>query len=205
MTGIIGRNNLFPVFFKLEEMQLLIVGGGNVALEKLHAVLNNSPRTKIRLVAKNILPGIFELAKVYRNLQPEERAFREEDLSAVNLVIVAVNDLEVSGEIVHHAKKRNLLVNVADKPALCDFYLAGIVQKGNLKIAVSTNGKSPTFAKRLKELLLDVIPDEVEISIEKLNELRSLLKGSFREKVERLNAATQLLIDKTNEADKINL
>jgi siroheme synthase-like protein len=60
-------------------------------------------------------------------------------------LIVAVNDLAWSEEIRNDAKAKGILVNVADKPGLCDFYLGSIVQKGNLKIAISTNGKSPTL------------------------------------------------------------
>ncbi|MGZ4117908.1 MAG: TSUP family transporter, partial [Bacteroidia bacterium] len=89
-----------------------------------------------------------------------------------------------------------ILINVADTPDLCDFYLGSIVQKGDLKIAISTNGKSPTLAKRLKEVFNEALPDDTQESIENLNKFRDLLKGDFTNKVKELNKATAILIDK---------
>jgi len=94
------------------------------------------------------------------------------------------------------AKKQNLLVNVADKPNLCDFYLGSIVTKGNLKIAISTNGKSPTFAKRLKQVLNESLPSNMDESLENLNFLRDQLKGDFQDKVDKLNQYTATLVEK---------
>ena len=74
-------------------------------------------------------------------------------LDGADIVIVAVNDVATSEAIRNAAKAQGKLVNVADKPELCDFYLSSVVKKGNLKIAISTNGKSPTAAKRIKEVL----------------------------------------------------
>jgi siroheme synthase-like protein len=87
------------------------------------------------------------------------------------------------------------LINVADKPELCDFYLGSIVQKGNLKIAISTNGKSPTIAKRLKEVLNEGLPGELDTTLEQMSRLRNTLKGDFAEKVKTLNEITSVLID----------
>ena len=86
-------------------------------------------------------------------------------------------------------------MNVADTPDQCDFYLGSIVQKGNLKIAISTNGKSPTMAKRMKEVLQQALPNELDDSITNLNTIRNKLNGSFETKVKRLNEITQVLID----------
>src|SRR5579871_4783548 len=91
-------NSLFPAFIKLENLRLLIVGGGNVGLEKLHAVLQNSPATQIRLVAIAIGEKIKELAAVHPNIQLFERAYQTSDLDQANIVIVAVNDRARSEE-----------------------------------------------------------------------------------------------------------
>ena len=85
------------------------------------------------------------------------------------------------------------LLNVADTPELCDFYLASIVQKGNLKIAISTNGLSPTGAKRIKESLNDALPDSLDQILLNLNHLRSKLKGDFAYKIKKMNEATAAL------------
>src|SRR5947209_9138472 len=154
-------NKLFPIFLKLEQLSILIVGGGNVGLEKLSAVLNNSTLTQIKLVATSINEAIKVLVTDYPNIQLEERLFEITDVNDANIVIIGINDKSKSEEIALVAKAKNKLVNVADTPDLCDFYLSSVVQKGNVKIAISTNGKSPTVAKRLKEVLNDAIPAEI--------------------------------------------
>ena len=192
----VDGNNLFPVFLKLEDMRLVIVGGGNVALEKLNAVLSNSPLTSVTLIAPEIHPGIVELAQHCTNVLLLQREVEPGDFDEADLALIAVNDFVLAEELVVEAHKRNLLVNVADTPAFCDFYLSSVVKKGDLKIAISTNGKSPTFAKRMKEVLNESIPEGSQQTIEQLNALRSHLQGDFREKVEALNRVTSVLVEK---------
>lgn len=200
----IKGNNLFPVFLKLEEMAVLIVGGGNVGLEKLHAVLQNSPAAKIRLVAGSINAEIKNLATLHHNIELREELFQNPMLDGADIIIVAVNDLATSEEIRNAAKAKGKLVNVADKPELCDFYLSSVVKKGNLKIAISTNGKSPTAAKRLKEVLNHALPEELNDVIENLSLIRGKLNGNFASKVARLNSITKILVEKEDPGKTIN-
>jgi precorrin-2 dehydrogenase / sirohydrochlorin ferrochelatase len=79
---------------------------------------------------------------------------------------------------------------VADTPELCDFYLGSIITKGELKIAISTNGKSPTLSKRIREFFEDILPENINDLILNLNEYRKTLKGDFEEKVNKLNELT---------------
>ncbi len=197
-------NKLFPVFLKLEQLSILIVGGGNVGLEKLTAVLNNSPLTNIKLVATSINSRIQELALEFPNIQLEERPFESADVEHADIVIVGINDRNKSGEIARVAKAKNKLVNVADTPELCDFYLSSVVQKGNVKIAISTNGKSPTVAKRLKEVLNDAIPNEINGVADNLSVIRETLNGDFGEKVRQLNELTKTLVSKQMTLEDLN-
>src|ERR1700739_1322059 len=144
-TEKVNRNKLFPVFLKLENFNLLIVGGGKVALEKITSVLKNSPVTKISLVAIEVDDEIIELKKQFANLEIDKREFAENDLDGKDFVIVAVNNKETSFYIKQLAEERKIITIVADTPEQCDFYLGSIVQKGDIKIAISTNGKSPTL------------------------------------------------------------
>lgn len=187
-------NKLFPVFLQLEQLQLLIVGGGFIGMEKLGAVLQNSPATQIRLIAIRISDEIKELATQYESLTLIEKAYESSDLENVDLVIVAVNDIPLAEIIRADARQKRILLNVADKPSLCDFYLGSIVQKGNLKVAISTNGKSPTIAKRLKEVLNEMLPDEMESLLNNMQAIRNRLKGDFTEKVKQLNQLTKVLV-----------
>lgn len=187
------QNKLFPVFLKLENFRVLVVGGGKIAGEKVAAIFNNSPATSVSLVAPEVSEEIFAWQKKFPNLKIALRPFAEYDLDHIDFVIVAVNDKKISYEIKQLSEKRRLITNVADTPEQCDFYLGSIVQKGDLKIAISTNGKSPTFAKRVKETLNDAIPNDVQLILDKLNGIRSQLKGDFEYKVNKLNEISALL------------
>ena len=186
-------NKLFPVFLKLENFRVLIVGGGKVGLEKVSAILNNSPQTKITLVAASISEEIKLKVSAYNNVILHQRGFVENDLFEKDLVIVAINDKEVSLQIKALAQKKGILANVADTPEQCDFYLGSIVQKGQVKIAISTNGKSPTLAKRIRETFEESFPENINESIENLTEVRKLLTGNFSDKVNQLNEITSVL------------
>lgn len=186
-------NRLFPVFLKLEKLSLLIVGGGYVGMEKLSVVLQNSPGGKIRIVASQISDEIKELVAGRNNIQLIERPYEAADIDGADIVIAAVNDVAVSSQVSRDAKAKGKLINAADKPDLCDFYLGSIVQKGNLKIAISTNGKSPTVAKRVKEMLNDTLPDEINDLLDQMQSIRNKMSGDFAEKVKQLNEITKTL------------
>ena len=192
------NNHLFPVFLKLEELSVLLVGAGKVGLEKLTSLLTNSPSTPVHIVATEVSDDVRKLAATHSNVIIEKRNFHPVDLEGKDLVIIAVNDKDESLRIRQLAKENKILVNVADTPDQCDFYLSSIVQKGNLKIAISTNGKSPTVAKRIKEVLHDAIPGELNESIENINKVRNRLNGNFESKVKKLNAITKVLVEKDN-------
>ncbi|MBC7889283.1 MAG: TSUP family transporter [Ferruginibacter sp.] len=190
-------NRLFPVFLKLENLSLLIVGGGYVGMEKLTVVLQNSPAANIRIVATQISDTIKQLVADNNKIELIERPYQLTDIDGADIVIVAVNDVKVSTQVSEDAKLKGKLVNAADKPELCDFYLGSIVQKGSLKIAISTNGKSPTIAKRLKEVIGDLVPDEMENVLNNIQLIRNNIKGNFDEKVKQLNELTKGLVAKT--------
>lgn len=189
------RNNLYPIFLKMNKIQTLIVGGGNVGLEKLTFLLKSSPNSNVVMVAPFFKDEVKILAKEF-NVTLILKTYNEAFLCDKDLVIAATDNLEVNQQIYKDAKRRNVLINVADTPELCDFYLGGIVTKGNVKVAISTNGKSPTTAKRLREFFEEVLPDDVNILVENLNTYRKTLKGSFEQKVMALNKITETLISK---------
>ena len=198
----VETNNLFPVFLKLEELTVLLVGAGKVGLEKLSTIISNSPLTRVLVVATEINDGIRMLASNHENIRLAQREYSSADLEGADLVITAIDDSQLSGQIRKDAKARGKLLNAADKPELCDFYLGSIVKKGNLKIAISTNGKSPTIAKRLKEIFNDVIPGEIDGVLQNMNVIRNRLNGHFAEKVRKLNSLTKDLVLKNNAANK---
>src|SRR5699024_9363916 len=122
-------------------------------------------------------PEIVDLSLEYHSLTPVQKAFSAEDLNGKDIAIAATNDRTENMIIHREAKAKKVLVNVADTPDLCDFYLGSIVKKGNLKIGISTNGKSPTMAKRLREVFTEVLPDEMEDVLQNLRTIRKQIKG----------------------------
>lgn len=170
-----------------------------MGFEKISALLENAPLAKITLVAPQISEQIRDYVDGNSRIELVQRKFEETDLYEKDLVIVATNDKQENARIKSLAVVRHQLCNVADTPALCDFYLSSIVRKGNLKIGISTNGMSPTMAKRLKEILNEAIPDNLETAMEQLKTIRDMLKGDFAYKVEELNRITSVLIDKKEE------
>ena len=192
------KNQLYPLFFKADKLPILIIGGGPVALEKLSNLLLHSPGALITVVGKEVSAEISTLAGKYELVKVIEKPFDEGDLEGIRLVISALNNSDLSEQIGKTVRSKGLLYNAADKPELCDFYLSSIISKGNLKIAISTNGKSPTVAKRVKEFLNDIIPDEIDEAIEDLHALRPSLKGDFQKKVNKLNKITSALVRKTS-------
>ena len=190
------KNRLFPVFLKLEELDVLLVGGGNVGLEKLSAMLNNSPDTKVTMVADMFREELLEYVKDYPNVTLIERKFEFNDLNDRDLVILSTDNPELHASIKRVTSERHILCNVADTPNLCDFYLGSIVQKGDLKIGISTNGKSPTMAKRMREFLDDIIPENIQQLLENLREIRKSIKGDFQEKIRVMNEVTEGMVRK---------
>ncbi|MBC7406804.1 MAG: bifunctional precorrin-2 dehydrogenase/sirohydrochlorin ferrochelatase [Arcicella sp.] len=188
------KNRLFPVFLKLEELDVLLVGGGNVGLEKLSAMLNNSPDTKVTMVADMFRDELREYVKDYPNVLLIERKFEFNDLDNRDLVILSTDNPVLHASIKRATTERHILCNVADTPDLCDFYLGSIVQKGDLKIGISTNGKSPTMAKRMREFLDDIIPENIQQLLENLREIRKSIKGDFQEKIRIMNKVTEGMI-----------
>src|SRR5690606_24032886 len=189
-------NTLFPIFVKMIQIPTLLVGAGPVGWEKLQAILRSSPLAKVKIVAEQIIPEVFEFIADKETIQLERRSFQESDLDGKDLVVVASNNPELNKQIRDLTTKRHIMLNVADKPDLCDFYLGSIVQKGNLKIGISTNGKSPTMAKRLKEFFNEILPEEIDETLELLQEYRNQLRGDLEHKIKQLNAHTQEIVSK---------
>jgi siroheme synthase-like protein len=185
-------NVLFPVFLKLHQLNLLLIGGGYVALEKLEALLKNSPNAKVHIVGKEILQEeIKEMVDQHPFVTLDERPFAMSDLEGRDVVICATDQYQLHVEVKQACEARHILCNVADTPDLCDFYLSSVVKKGNLKIAISSNGKSPTLTKRIREYLEEAIPEDIDQLLDKLKEIRDQLKGDFEYKVKTLNEVTK--------------
>lgn len=189
------RNNLYPIFLKTENLNVLIVGGGNVAEEKLRFLTKSSPNANVLMVAPFFREETIALANKF-DVNMITDLYKEDYLNGKHIVIATTDVPDVNVQVWKDCRAQAKLVNVADNPPYCDFYMGGIVTKGNVKVAISTNGKSPTTAKRLRQFFEDVIPENIDDLVQNLNEFRKTIKGDFEEKVETLNEFTKGLIEK---------
>lgn len=190
-------NPLYPIFLKLHELRLLIVGAGEVGYEKMSFILKSSPDAVITVVAPDVNPEITELLGTlpHHRVSIERRPFDPGDVVGYDLAVAATNLPALNRQVREACKANGVLVNVADTPALCDFYLGSIVTRGQLKVAISTNGTSPTLAKRMRQVLEEVLPADVDDLLANLKTIRDRLQGSFDDKVRALNELTASLVD----------
>ena len=189
------KNELYPVFLKVSQLNILIVGGGNVAEEKLTFLLKSSPNAQVEMVSPMFREATIVLAKKF-NIKMHHAVYDKNYLNGKHMVVATTDNVPVNEQVYHDCRAQQILVNVADNPPFCDFYMGGIVTKGNVKVAISTNGKSPTTAKRLRQFFEDVIPENIDDLVKNLNEYRKTIKGDFEEKVETLNEFTKGLVQK---------
>ncbi|WP_255362870.1 bifunctional precorrin-2 dehydrogenase/sirohydrochlorin ferrochelatase [Tenacibaculum sp. MAR_2009_124] len=194
---------MYPIFLKVKQLEVLIVGGGFVADEKLSFLLKSSPNAKVTMVAPFFREDTLREAKK-GNVTIVNDVYRQKYIEGKHIVIATTDKPEINVEVYEHCRERSILVNVADNPPYCDFYMGGIVTKENVKVAISTNGKSPTTAKRLRQFFEEVIPDDINQLVKNLNDYRKTIKGDFEQKVEELNKLTENLVSghSTNSSDK---
>lgn len=188
------RNNLYPIFLKAKNLNFLIVGGGFVAEEKLTFLLKSSPDAKVIMVSPMFRKGTIALAKKGCVTLIED-VYNKKYLEGRHIVVATTDIPEVNVQVWKDCRALSKLVNVADNPPYCDFYMGGIVTKGDVKVAISTNGKSPTTAKRLRQFFEEVIPENIDDLVKNLNKYRKTIKGDFEEKVEKLNEFTKSLVE----------
>jgi precorrin-2 dehydrogenase len=165
--------NLFPIFVKLAGRRCLVVGAGTVAQAKIRSLRDAG--ADVRVVAPQ---GIVEEWAQSGSIRWEKREFQPADLNDAFLVIAATNSSEINGLIFREAEQRNILCNAVDDPEHCDFYYPAVVRRGDLQIAISTAGKSPALAQRLRKDLEAEFGPEYGVWLDELGEARQRLFAS---------------------------
>ncbi len=161
--------SLLPIFLKLEGRPGLLVGAGNVALEKIASLLRAGLR--LRVIAPQARAEFHQLASEGR-LDLIQRAFAMPDLDGNFLVIAATDAPEVNAAVYQGAVERGILANSVDDPPNCDFYFGSVVSRGQLQIAISTAGESPAVAQRLRREIDEQLPEDLGPWLEELGKLR---------------------------------
>ena len=175
--------SLFPMFVKLEGRQCLVVGAGSVGESKIDGLLETGAR--IRVVALEASANVREWARTGR-IELEVRAFTPADLDGVFLAVVATSSRILNERIYDEAQRRGVLCNVVDVPDLCDFFYPSVVRRGDLQIAVSTAGQSPSLAQKIRQQLEKQFGPAYAAWVAELGETRRLILGSELDKERKL-------------------
>lgn len=170
--------NRFPLCINLEDKRFLVVGYGRIAKRKLKAISEFT--SNIKIITKELTEE--ELGK---GIEIVNKCFDEKDLEGVDFVITATGNREQDEAVVASCKAKGIPVNAADDREECDFFLPGIIKRGNLVVSVSTSGKSPAYSRYLREQIEDMIPDNIEKVLDILGELRKSLPSKLDSQVER--------------------
>jgi precorrin-2 dehydrogenase len=168
-------SNLFPIFVKLEGRRCLVVGAGKVGEPKIGSLLDTGAR--VRVIALEASEVVREWAKTGK-ITLELRGFVKEDLNGIFLAIGATASRVLNGSIYQEAQKRGVLCNVVDDPAYCDFYYPAVVRRGDLQIAISTNGRSPSLSQKLRQQLERQFAPGYARWVTELGETRNLVLAS---------------------------
>jgi len=161
---------MFPVFLKLEGRRCLVVGAGKVAEGKIRGLLEAG--AAVQVVAPQAL---FQIRRWHWQgaIAWKPREFDPRDLDGVSIVVAATSSRELNSQVFREARLRNVLCNAVDDPENCDFYYGAVVKRGDLQIAISTNGRSPALAQRLRQELEEQFGPEYESWLEELGEARN--------------------------------
>ncbi len=167
--------SLFPLFLKLEGRKCLVVGAGNIAQSKIRGLLDSG--ANVRVVAPQANGAVEKWASA-GEIVWEARSFEAADLDGAVLVIAATSCSAVNGTIFREAQQRNILCNVVDDPEHCNFYYGAVVRRGQLQVAISTEGQSPALAQRIRRELEAQFGPKYAEWVEELGQIRERLFAS---------------------------
>ena len=177
--------SLYPVFLKLKDVPCLVIGGGAVAERKVKSLLEAEASITV------ISPTVTEELRVIiasGKVEHRQREYRVGDLEGYTVVIASTSSREVNGQVYREATKREALINAVDDPEHSSFFMPSVIRRGDLQIAVSTSGRAPYFARKLRQLLQKKIYAGIDDDLEQLHLLR---KGLLDSKIENPQEKTR--------------
>ncbi|MDQ1263690.1 MAG: precorrin-2 dehydrogenase [Campylobacterota bacterium] len=168
----------FPAFLKLDSKKVLLIGGGNIAYEKLRHLLDFT--SDITVIALEFSPNMQKLMEE-KSIAFEKRGYSSGDIKNYAIVVIAIDDIALQAQIFKESRAYNCLCNAVDSLDYCDFTFGSYIKKDDLLIAISTSGSSPALAKQLKNYLQNLLPPNIGDFLKEMKNLReSLPKGKER-------------------------
>lgn len=176
------QEELYPIFLKIADKKVLVVGAGEIAYRKVMALLKCD--AKVTVIAPEVCEDIAKLYQQNR-IYLEKREFKDEDMNGCFLVVASTSDRTTNEHISSLARQMRIFINVVDVPDLCDFYVPSIVDRSPLKIAISTSGMAPAFARKLRKELEAKLPENISGYIIMLGQLRETVRKRFPDLVQK--------------------
>lgn len=190
----------YPVNLNLDNMEIIIVGGGNVALRKCMNFLDFGK--SVTVLAPDFDSRFLELGNKVDLIND---VFREEYIDKFDIVVAATDDKEVNEEIACICRKKSKLINVVDSRDLSDFTVSSYIKRGDLLIGISTGGKIPALSAKIRKDLEEVYDESFAEYVDLLGEIREKIIKSYEDKSERkkvLKALVELDIEELKEIEK---
>lgn len=190
MTSQPNQNNLLPVFISAERLNILVIGGGKEAAERITSINNSFSVNNIRVVSENISNNILEIVSQSNNVEFVEKKISAEDFQQINFAFVCEERSDFH-DLKNSASKASAFIHFSHHPELSDFDCGIIVDKGKLKIAFVTNDVAPSISEKIKNTFNEIIPDEIDELLGNLSRVKDKSKREFREKVSAINKFTK--------------
>ncbi|AXR60155.1 precorrin-2 dehydrogenase/sirohydrochlorin ferrochelatase family protein [Leptospira mayottensis] len=181
----------YPAFLNLENKNILLIGGGKVALEKLPHLIDSG--AKITLITLEACREVAQVLEKHPEIKVEYRSVEFSDLQGKTLVFSATNDSDLNRRLCDYAHSWKIWINCADDPSNCDFYSAAVLDRGLVRVAISTEGNFAGISGAVKVVLEELIPDEHEEEFKELIQLRKELKSILPSPESRKKILKELL------------
>lgn len=159
----------FPICLELKDRKCVVIGGGEIAERKVNTLI--ACEAKVTVISPEVTAGLKALS-AKKKISYLQKEYEASDLEQAFLVIVATNQTEINAQIYRDASRKNLLINVVDSPRYCNFIVPALVKRGDLLLSISTSGKSPALAKKIREKLESEFGEEYQQFLEIMGELR---------------------------------
>ncbi len=169
----------YPIQLVLDGVRCLVVGGGKVAVRKVRAL------RRAGAVVHVVSPRFEEELLQRDDITRHEGPYRSELLAEMKLVMVCTDDRELNARVCEEARAAGVLVNVADDPAHCDFYVPAVVRRGPIQVAIGTGGASPELAATVRRQVEASVPEFLGAMAEQLRELRPVVKARIGDQADR--------------------
>lgn len=168
---------LYPIMYKVKGKRVVVIGGGQVAFRKVKDLTHAG--AFVVVIAPDINPELNEFASTNPSITIVKREYQNGDCAGAALVFSATNNSEVNHKVFEEATALNIPINAVDDPDNSSFYVPSFFSRGSLLVAVSTGGASPAMAAKVRRLIEESIPQDIETVLDVMNEIRRIIKDNY--------------------------